>query len=1452
MTLAQKFWPQDYVWKEGTIVFLPFKNDLVREKIVNKLQNFKSDTLLFTNRLDKLSILGKVVQIKREHPLLREINANGKTTLQIQYVNCISQENSVKWLICKKRLSKPSNISDEKRIDVKECSVTVAIPLDMAQQDELTQTGIFYTFLPTNQQNGFPFLFDADFILNASRETISWDRPWNKWLLSYSFVPFLECFEWVLKTDPYSTNALTLQSFFGCFSRFDKCRSEYTYLWNDFFSKIKTMKFLPCSSELKTISEALIADKSDLDFFDRAGFSFSNIVLRKFSNFLPSYKSSHPLGFKFLDADVWTAIIKEHVQNRSNPSPTWFNDLYGHLHTISFSWQNSQMLKQFSIVLTQQLQLQKHFETYLVLTDFPEEWKKFLLPQICSVVHSNITNQDFLRKTLEVGILSQSEFITKAIKWLEKGQEIEGIDAQLRFELTSLVFKEIYNQPKNRWWNNPFSTVENLILLNDEGQNIRWAPYVPLKFNSEQWNFLFGCDSIAKLKNDKRFNSDYHFVASHFGDTLKSEYFINKEHCNWIFQSIFKEPTSLSPFCDINNNKVRSSIYKPQILSFSHSELAKFIDWLSLTPNLDLSGFRTEISIPLQSNVSVKGKIYAFPSNLCDLLCDRVCVVNMKFFSQLSYDGKRTLCKLFDVTNVVDMTPQERAVCLVVLLKQILRPDMGNRIQNPQDSKFYCDVLDQLLAEHKMHRLDFNFEAKENLKTLILMKDKSWLDQHSGLNLFLSSCPVFVGKTLKLLKDCKIEEPFKIVTKSSLASEPLFDVIANTSKLTVDDYLSLLRSLTKIPLPLSKESNTIISEILPTLYTSIGAIRLLQLESLIWFQSKWQSIQSKKFIWNDFQHFNSTTLTGLYHKVCGNVNLAFEYPGLKEFWIRLGVSESMSPDFDIAVLRELDKELNDENTQMNEIEIATAAKFVYNSLVRYSAFSHDVFPVLCKNNGEFVFVELNNQNKPNIFLPSKKLSLGDCPLNIVYISPSNDLNLFKGYSSLGLKCVDDTYKDDYFEISELESKEKTNQTEMLFPTPGHRKYALSYLAHLHSPISADFAQRFVSFEIIRVKSITNILILAGNVTSNFPTQIKWTSSTQQHPKSNTKPNQIYVVASMNEEDVVKSVCTLILKEMGARDKLIASLFKAFQTFKILPESALPSFLDVLKLSDDSIGTVNLNSGVEAFKNPQQTPTKPPRISEDDELDLSFDLPLDFSGLENFKVAFPKPESQKAISSPSKVETDQAQQLTPQHRQRHTSDHQNRQNSGTKRSPSSGVVVGGNNNANFTNSPLRSKGKSRSQRFQVSSIVKAKFTLVSKVSKISENSQHEIFTLQGTSTPQTQITSKSISNNSTNTHQFYFSPSDDSNFNTEQNQRISRRGEQIVFETLRKDEGWGQYSIIWLNEEKEEGGNPDIVISDESDNVIAYIEVKSTRAQNKTFHLSGNQWNLSQEYGNFKM
>jgi len=174
--------PEGVDESETTIV-LPLKseseeNGFSVDKLCQNLMDIAPETILFLQKIKRFNI--NIDLSDRCYSVMIEKTSGSSSVVQLHHVKRHDEEEAdevknywVKTVTCEK----PEAVYSEKRKDILERPVSVALPLDGVDPEEK-----LFAYLPVWKNTGLPFLINADFLLVSSREGLHEEDSWNQWL----------------------------------------------------------------------------------------------------------------------------------------------------------------------------------------------------------------------------------------------------------------------------------------------------------------------------------------------------------------------------------------------------------------------------------------------------------------------------------------------------------------------------------------------------------------------------------------------------------------------------------------------------------------------------------------------------------------------------------------------------------------------------------------------------------------------------------------------------------------------------------------------------------------------------------------------------------------------------------------------------------------------------------------------------------------------------------------------------------------------------------------------------------------------------------------------------------------------------------------------------------------------------------------------------------------------
>lgn len=393
-----------------TQILLPLKPGK-RNEISLKMAEIAPKTILFLRKLEGLIIedieKGSVLKILRD--------SQRAPLVYLQAGDKLS-----KYWMTTKTFCRPPEITEEKRNGIDERAVTVALPLSeyiIAQIIALLFSGKIFAFLPTQVYSGLPFLVNADFLVPAGRETIQFNKDWNKWLRDCIAPTFVEAFVTLIQSNEY---------------RFEACRfiplKRDIRRNEDFFNPIveaihtqlKSMEVIWPDKGDKPVkpSDARRASQEFRKLFARdSSPSFLTKVHLVHKNLEKYREQSGAIGVRALTTSEQLECLRDE-EWLSSRSMEWFIELYKYLASQGI---NKEKLRELKIIPIEGkgLVAGKEGTVYLGTAETPYVFKDlgifFLNQEITANLEADADLQKFVVENLQIIPFSISEFIVRTL-----------------------------------------------------------------------------------------------------------------------------------------------------------------------------------------------------------------------------------------------------------------------------------------------------------------------------------------------------------------------------------------------------------------------------------------------------------------------------------------------------------------------------------------------------------------------------------------------------------------------------------------------------------------------------------------------------------------------------------------------------------------------------------------------------------------------------------------------------------------------------------------------------------------------------------------------------------------------------------------------------------------------------------------------------------------------------
>ncbi|MDA0525417.1 sacsin N-terminal ATP-binding-like domain-containing protein [Methanococcoides alaskense] len=163
---------------ECTNILLPIRDD-AKEGLI-QFNDIDAHLILFLKKLKRIELINKMDE---SHILISKVEKGNSIELK-------SSNDLYNYKVIRKTLKVPSNIQEEKRINVKKTEIILVFPVSMEEKPLIDNQKVF-SYLPTNEY-GFTFIIQADFLLTANRESIIKNTVWNEWIRDNIHEVFLD------------------------------------------------------------------------------------------------------------------------------------------------------------------------------------------------------------------------------------------------------------------------------------------------------------------------------------------------------------------------------------------------------------------------------------------------------------------------------------------------------------------------------------------------------------------------------------------------------------------------------------------------------------------------------------------------------------------------------------------------------------------------------------------------------------------------------------------------------------------------------------------------------------------------------------------------------------------------------------------------------------------------------------------------------------------------------------------------------------------------------------------------------------------------------------------------------------------------------------------------------------------------------------------------------------
>ncbi|XP_070679761.1 protein NO VEIN-like [Malus domestica] len=156
------------------------------------------EVLLFLSKIKRLSVrednkdprLNTVsaISISSEIDLVARKNIDAQSyTLHLSAEENGDGNKNCSYYMWKQKFPVRQEFREERRMEVDEWVITLAFPYGERLHRGTSSPGV-YAFLPTQMFTNLPFIIQADFLLQSSREHIVLDSKWNQGILKGNFI----------------------------------------------------------------------------------------------------------------------------------------------------------------------------------------------------------------------------------------------------------------------------------------------------------------------------------------------------------------------------------------------------------------------------------------------------------------------------------------------------------------------------------------------------------------------------------------------------------------------------------------------------------------------------------------------------------------------------------------------------------------------------------------------------------------------------------------------------------------------------------------------------------------------------------------------------------------------------------------------------------------------------------------------------------------------------------------------------------------------------------------------------------------------------------------------------------------------------------------------------------------------------------------------------------------
>lgn len=184
--------PHNHALDERTMFCIRIPKEQDRKKVSDEVNNLGAELLLFLRqvRIINVTVQNEDGSIKQAHELKRvDYSISGMRLTELFRTSSDGgTDTKERFIVCQR--TSENMPQEDNRLGVTETDVLMAFPVDEALEPQISDRWV-YNFLPIASY-GFPFVLQADFMLNAPREAILGQNAWNSALIAFASRLFVE------------------------------------------------------------------------------------------------------------------------------------------------------------------------------------------------------------------------------------------------------------------------------------------------------------------------------------------------------------------------------------------------------------------------------------------------------------------------------------------------------------------------------------------------------------------------------------------------------------------------------------------------------------------------------------------------------------------------------------------------------------------------------------------------------------------------------------------------------------------------------------------------------------------------------------------------------------------------------------------------------------------------------------------------------------------------------------------------------------------------------------------------------------------------------------------------------------------------------------------------------------------------------------------------------------